>query len=553
MALEGFKFAERARAAKDQVVGVDAERTTGAGMEGPTGAAVDRSIGVGTERMSGAGMEGPTSAAVDRPIGVGTERLSGAGTERPTGTAMDRALPKRRPNYLWLAVGALMVLGCVVAITQLAPRGLRVAAGDIRVAAVQRGFFRNDILVRSAAAPLHTVILDALESGRVEEVLVNDGALVAKGELLFRLFNPQLRLDLVAREADRAQQISNVSNLRVTLETSQTEHQRRLLDLGYAVAQARRLQVRNASLRDGGFISAATLEDSQDRLAQQQQALEDEKTRFAVEVRTKREGVRRMEEAIEQLDTGLQVVNESIEALAVRAPIAGRLTDFRLQVGEIVQPEQHLGRIDDPSQFKLVAKVDEYYLGGLAVGKQGRVNFNGRDYPVEISRVFPQVTEGRFSIELLFTQEAPGGLSPGQSAETRIELGEASVGQATKAQSGRGQTRQEPRVASGDTETGQGAEAGQSAEAGQGAEARIVTSQRTPALLLPNDAFLNDSGGTWVFVLAPDGRTAERRAIRVGRHNDGQVEVAAGLAPGERVIVSAYGAFGKAERLEIAR
>jgi HlyD family secretion protein len=531
MALEGFKFAERARAAEDQVVGVDAERTTGAGMEGPTG------------------------AAVDRPIGVGTERMSGAGMERPTGTPMDRALPKRRPNYLLLAVGALMVLGCVVAITQLTPRGLRVAAGDIRVAAVQRGFFRNDILVRSAAAPLHTVILDALESGRVEEVLVNDGALVAKGELLFRLFNPQLRLNLVAREADRAQQISNVSNLRVTLETGQTEHQRRLLDLGYAVAQARRLQARNASLRDGGFISAATLEDSQDRLAQQQQALEDENTRFAVEMRTKREGVRRMEEAIEQLDTGLRVVNESIEALAVRAPIAGRLTDFRLQVGEIVQPEQHIGRIDDPSQSKLVAEVDEYYLGGLAPGKQGQVNFNGRDYPVEISRVFPQVRDGRFSIELLFTHEAPGGLSPGQSAETRIELGAASVGQAAEAQSGLGETAvgQATEAQSGLGETTAGRATEVRGGLGQGSRGSRVAPGDRNSRLLPNDAFLNDTGGTWVFVVAPDGKTAERRAIRVGRHNDRQVEVASGLAPGEQVIVSAYAAFGKAEQLEIAR
>lgn len=481
----------------------------------------------------GAGRGPSTGAAVERPVGVGTERTTGAVVDRPTGASMDRALPKRRPNYPVLAVVALVVLACVAALVQLVPRGLRVAAGDIRVATVQRGFFRNDILVRSAAAPLHTVILDALESGRVEEVLVNDGALVAKGDLLFRLFNPQLRLDLVAREADRAQQISNVSNLRVTLETSQTEHQRRLLDLGYAVAQARRLQVRNASLRDGGFISAATLEDSQDRLAQQQQALEDEKTRFAVEMRTKREGVRRMEEAIGELDSGLRVVNESIEALAVRAPIAGRLTDFRLQVGEIVQPEQHIGRIDDPSQSKLVAEVDEYYLGGLAVGKQGQVSFNGRDYPVEISRVFPQVTDGRFSIELLFTHEAPGGLNPGQSAETRIELGEAGVGQD-------GESRVRPDTPS-DTRTG------------RSAGSRVAPGEGRSELLLPNDAFLNDTGGTWVFVVAPDGRTARRQAIRVGRHNDSQVEVAAGLAPGERVIVSAYAAFGKAERLEIAR
>jgi HlyD family secretion protein len=558
MALEGFKFAERGGAATDQAIGASAERTTGAGVDRPIGVGTERTVGAGVERMSGAGMERPAGAAVDRPIGVGTERATGVGTERSIGTGMDRPLPKRRPNYLLLAVGALVVLGCVVAITQLAPRGLRVASGDIRVAAVQRGFFRNDILVRSAAAPLHTVILDALESGRVEEVLVNDGALVAKGELLFRLFNPQLRLDLVAREADRAQQISNVSNLRVTLETSQTEHQRRLLDLGYAVAQARRLQARNASLRDGGFISAATLEDSQDRLAQQQQALEDEKTRFAVEVRTKREGVRRMEEAIEQLDTGLQVVNESIEALAVRAPIAGRLTDFRLQVGEIVQPEQHIGRIDDPSQFKLVAEVDEYYLG-LAAGKQGQVNFNGRDYPVEISRVFPQVREGRFSIELLFTHEAPGGLSPGQSAETRIELGEAGVGQATEAQSGLGLGSRESRVVQGEESPGYGRKSPltpatpSDSRTRQSAGSRVAPGEIGSELLLPNDAFLNDTGGTWVFVVAPDGKTAERRAIRVGRHNDGQVEVAAGLAPGERVIVSAYGAFGKAEQLEITR
>jgi HlyD family secretion protein len=207
-----------------------------------------------------------------------------------------------------------------------------------------------------------------------------------------------------------------------------------------------------------------------------------------------------MEQAIEQLDAGLKVMNESIEGLAVRAPIAGRLTDFRLQLGEIVKPDQHIGRIDDPTQFELVAEIDEYYLGSVSAGKKGSVNANGRDYAVEISRVFPQIKDGRFSIQLLFTDEAPSGLSPGQSAETRITLGETS-----------------------------------------------------PGIILPNDAFLNDTGGTWLFVLALDGRSAERRAIRVGRRNNSQVQVDSGLAPGERVIVSTYAAYGRAERLQIAR
>jgi len=421
-------------------------------------------------------------------------------SDRVTGAAMDRLLPRRRPNYLLLSLSGVGLVAAVATIAWMVPRGLSVSESELRIATVQQGMFRDDALVRARAAPLHTVMLDTLETGRVEEVLVNDGALVKKGDLLFRLSNPQLRLNLVAREAERTQQISNLSNMRVEMETRQSDHERRLLDLTFAVSQARRLHARYASLRPGGYISATTFEDSEDKLNQEEEAVSEENARFATEMRVKREAIHQMRQAIAQLDSGLQVVNESIQELAVRAPIAGRLTDFQLQVGEIVEPEQHIGRIDDPTRFKLLAEVDEYYLGRVSIGEKGRVTAGGREYEVAVTRVFPQVREGRFSIELLFTGEAPGTMSPGESVETRISLGE------TK-----------------------------------------------PGLILPNDAFLNDGGGAWVFVVSRDGRSAERRPIRIGPRNNSQVEVSGGLAAGERVIVSSYAPFGNAKRLQISR
>jgi len=417
-----------------------------------------------------------------------------------TGAAMDQPLPKRRIHYVAIAAGGLLLLIVFVVIAQWVPRGLRVSRAEVRIATVQSGDFRNDVVVRATVYPLRTTILDALDSGRVEEVLAIDGAQVKQGELLYRLSNPTLGLDLVARQADRAQQISNLSVLKVSLETSQTGHQRRMLDLSYALARIQRRNGRFVSLAQSGVIPAATLEDSNDELAQQRQAMTIERNRAQIELQLERDGIQKMEQAIRQLDAGLKVVTQSIEALAVRAPVAGRLTDFHLQVGEIVKSEQHIGRIDVPGEFKLVAQIDEYFLTRVAVGRTGVMSFNDHDYPVQVSRVFPQIDDGHFSVELLFVAEVPAGLSPGQSADTRITLG-----------------------------------------------------RTNRALILPDDAYLNDTGGSWVFVLSTDSKTAERRAIQLGRRNNSQVEVTSGLAPGERVIVSAYAPFGSAQRLQLTQ
>jgi HlyD family secretion protein len=418
-----------------------------------------------------------------------------------TGAAMDSIVPKRRGKAL-IAAGTTVVLIAAAgsALWHWMPQGLQVPAGDLRIATVEKGVFRDDIVVRASAEPLRSVILDSVESGRVEEVYAHDGDRVQQGQLLFRISNPQRNLELLARQTEHTQQISNLSNLRVAQEASRSERERRIDDLAFQLEQSRKVHERNVRLAAQGFLSGAALEESQDKLKRQQRALQQAQDSDAMEARVREQALNQLATALDGLKSGLKLVGATVEALAVRAPTAGRLTDFRLQVGESIATGKHVGRIDDPEHFKLTAEVDEFYLKRVTIGRQGTVQQDGRSYAIKVSTIYPQIKEGRFTVELVFSGPAPEQLSPGQSLDARITLGEPA-----------------------------------------------------PALLLPNGAFINDSGGAWAFVQAPDGATAERRDIHIGRRNNSQIEVLGGLAAGEHVIVSGYAAYGKSLRLQISK
>lgn len=416
-----------------------------------------------------------------------------------SGVSMDKVVPKRRGNLVLISLVSIVILLAVLYFMwRLIPHGLQVPATDVSIANVEKGIFQDTIIVRANAAPLHSIILDSVEAGRVEEVRVRDGAMVSKGQLLFRLSNPQRNIELLARQAEHAQQISNLSNLRVMQEASRTEHQRRLSDLRFALTQGEKKHARDVKLAKEGFISSVALEESNDLLLQQQHALKDELDASEKEATVRANAQAQMETAIDGLQSGLQLVQASVEALAVRAPVSGRLTGFSLEVGQTVKTDDHIGRIDDPTQFKLMAQVDEFYLNRVSVGQQATVRHGDRDFGVEVSSVYPQIKNGRFAIDMIFQKDRPAAISPGQSLDTQITLGEPSK-----------------------------------------------------AVLLPNGTFINDSGGSWVFVVGRDGRSAEKRSIKIGRRNNSQIEILSGLNAGERVIVSSYATFGKSQLLQL--
>jgi HlyD family secretion protein len=417
-----------------------------------------------------------------------------------SGSAMDKVVPKKR-SKIWLRAGAAVaaVAALVFAFWQLAPHGLQVAAADVRVATVQPGVFRDDIVVRATAQPLNSVILDSVESGRVEQVFIRDGQMVKKGDLLFRLSNPQRNIELLRTQAETAQQVSNLSNLRVAQEAGRTDHQRRLSDLEFQYQQAVKQHARNQRLASKNFISQVALEESEDKLAQQKRALDEERARFGLEETVRKGALDEMQTAINGLNSGLKLVSETVDALAVRAPIDGMLADFHLQVGQTVQMNEHIGRIDDPRQFKLMADVDEFYLNRIAVGRHGSVHHDDKEYEVTVAAVFPQIKDGRFTVELHFANDQQPALSPGQGVDAQLTLGAPAQ-----------------------------------------------------ALLLPNGAFANDTGGAWAFVLGSS-NIAEKRPLKLGRRSSTQIEVLSGLSAGDRVIISSYAPFGKAERVELTK
>ncbi|CAE6772369.1 Putative efflux system component YknX [Xanthomonas arboricola pv. corylina] len=413
-----------------------------------------------------------------------------------SGAGMDRRIVPTRKRH-WRQVGiAVGILALLWLGWAMLPGGVSVAAEDIQTASVTDGVFHDDVAVRARAEPLNSIVLDSMEEGRVEEVVATDGSIVSKGELLFRLSNPMRNLALLERQAEIAQQISNRSTLRETQESLRSAYVRRIADLEYELDRDGKRLARFEELASQKYVSESELETARDSHAQLARQIRLEGERHRAENEVSRQALTQLDEAIGRMQAGLTLVNNTLDGLAVRSPTDGRLTGMKLQVGQTVTMGQHIGRIDDPNLFKLSTLVDEYYLSRISMDQSGVVRMEGREYPVKVSAIFPQVKDGRFSVELVFASEQPKSLRPGQGVDLRITMG-----------------------------------------------------QPKKARTLPNGAYMNDTGGTWVFVV--DGGHARRRDIRIGQRSNNQVEVLAGLEPGERVITSSYVPFGDAKTLAI--
>lgn len=422
--------------------------------------------------------------------------------DRPvTGSGMDRAVVVRRvPARMKIALGAVAALIAALLFWWFVPSaGTQSVASDrLTISPVRTGQFEDFIPLRARVTPLLTVYLDSIEGGRVERVVAEDGAMLQQGQLIAVLSNAELQLSTLARQTEVEQQINNMRSQELALAQTRLANERAILDAGLATSKAKRQYELEAPLARKGFVAGRQFKDTTDQYAFQQRQLETLRRSQSTDERLQTAQLAQQRASMQSLQAGLGIAHANLDALNLRAPVAGQLSGFNIQVGQSLKPGERIAQIDSPGRNKLQAGVDEFYLGRVAVGQQAKVDWAGKTYGAKVTKIYPQVQNGQFQVDLQFTGAEPENIQRGQTLQAKLTLGDAA-----------------------------------------------------PAKLIPNGAFYNTTGGAWVFVVAPDGRTAVKRPVRLGRRNPDMIEVLDGLDAGERVITSPYTGFEDKDRLDV--
>ena len=418
-----------------------------------------------------------------------------------SGQGMDRVVAKKTPiarKVAYVAAGLLALLFVYWLVAMLlGGRSLSVNSQRVIVSAVTVGEFEDFIPLRGRLVPSSTVYLDAIEGGRVEEVFVEDGALVVAGDLIARLSNTNLQLEVLGREAAVTEQLNNMRTIELQLEQNRLSHKRNLVEIDYQVKRLTRSIERQRELASKNLVSQSTVDELQDELDyyvnRRAVTLESQ----ATDAHLQEAQLAQLRAAGGQLESSLAFARKNLEDLDVRAPVAGKLSGFAIEIGESIAPGGRLGQIDDPDGFKLNAQIDEFYLGRVDIGQVATAEIGRNSYNLRVAKIYPQVNNGQFDVDMVFAEE-PGGVRRGQTMQVKLTLGD-----------------------------------------------------NTEATLIPNGSFYQETGGSWIFVVSPDGAEAVKRNVRLGRRNTDVIEVLDGLEPGERVITSPYTSYVGMDRLTL--
>lgn len=413
---------------------------------------------------------------------------------------MDRVIKKKiwTPQRIGMGVGALAFVAFSVYSIFLSGKQstLNVNKERITISDVKNGVFDEFIVVTGVVQPLKTYRLDAIEGGYVAQKLVDGGATVKQGDLILKLDNQRLMLDFMNRETEMNRLINELENTRLSLRQNKFALRRTLSELDFQIKQAKIDADRSEKLYADKVVSEQEFQRNKitlDRLTEQR-SIEIENEKFQEENSLIQ--IRQLEGTLARTRDNLSMMRQNLENLSVKAPVSGLLSRVDVEIGASITAGQNIGQIDDLNGFKMRIEVDEHYISRIFPGLEGSFEFNGKTHRLAVQKVYPEVTNGRFQVDMTFSDAIPDGIRRGQSVPVRLQLGKPAQ-----------------------------------------------------AMLLPTGGFFSDTGGNWVYVLNGNGDRAEKRQISLGRKNPQFFEVLSGLSDGERVITSSYSSFGEKDVL----
>lgn len=375
---------------------------------------------------------------------------------------------------------------------------LNVDKGRITINSVKQGNFQENIPVNGVVLPIKTIYLDAMEGGRVEERFVEDGAMMKKGEPIIQLINTDLELSLVNQE-------TQVYNLLTQMQISQNAARQNtiikrnnLTDVENNLKEAKRKYELNKELFKKGAIGKQDYLESQNNYHHQKEKFELAKEVLTQDSISSKQEMNQARESYERTRKALELMHRKVGEMIIKAPVDGQLTALDAEIGQSISKGERIGQIDVISSYKVQAEIDEHYISRIFNGQIGFFRFNGKTFNVEIKKIYTQVTNGRFKVDLHFIDDVPENIRRGQTLQIKLAL-----------------------------------------------------SQEKEAIVVSKGGFFQQTGGNWIFKLSEDGKIAYKVPIKLGSQNTEYYEVLNGLKPGDKVITSSYSSFGNFDELII--
>ncbi len=417
---------------------------------------------------------------------------------------MDRVIEKKK----WSSKRILTIAGIVAVVALIAASyyftsgksKLNVNTDRVTISEIQKGTFQEFIPVNGVVLPLTTIYLDAVEGGRVEEKYVDDGTMMKKGQPILRLSNTDLQLGLVTQQ-------TNVYNLLTQMQISKNAAQQntvsklnQMTDVESELKEAERIYNLDKHLYEQKAIGSQEFQKAQNDYNYYLQKEKLTRQILHQDSASNEQQITQSKQLFKGSQNALNVMQQKVGDLIVRAPIDGQLTSLDAEVGQSKNKGDRLGQIDVLSGFKVRVDIDEHYISRIFIGLKGDFDFNNKTYKLEIKKVYTQVTNGRFQVDMEFVGDVPQGIRRGQTLQIRLAL-----------------------------------------------------SDETQALLLPKGGFYQQTGGNWIFKVSADGKTAYKVDIQLGRQNPDYYEVLSGLKPGDKVVTSSYENYGDMQELVLKK